>query len=239
MRGSREQEVTTDRPASQRAALVAATLASFLTPFMASALNVALPSIGQEYSMDAVLLGWVATSFLLAAAMFLVPFGRIADIHGRKKVFTLGTAVFTAASLLAGLAPSATVLICARALQGIGSAMIFGTGVAILTSVFPGEERGRVLGINVAAATNESLIYAGSPVVQGRRVGTSFNYGPLGGFFNLDVSLGYKFGKYLTLSGQAVNVLNAEVREFIGSPAIAPLYSVEVKVDLPAFATKR
>lgn len=94
-------------------------------------------------------------------------------------------------------------------------------------------------GINVAAATNESLIYAGSPVVQGRRVGTSFNYGPLGGFFNLDVSLGYKFGKYLTLSGQVVNVLNAEVREFIGSPAIAPLYSVEVKVDLPAFATKR
>ncbi|MFN4080411.1 MAG: TonB-dependent receptor [Saprospiraceae bacterium] len=94
-------------------------------------------------------------------------------------------------------------------------------------------------GINVAAATNESLIYAGSPVIEGRRVGTSFNYGPLGGFFNLDVSLGYKFGKYLTLSGQVVNVLNAEVREFIGSPAIAPLYSVEVKVDLPAFATKR
>jgi len=101
--------------------------------------------------MDAVLLSWVATSFLLAAAMFLVPFGRIADIYGRKKIFTLGTAVFVAASLMAGLAPSAAMLIAARALQGIGSAMIFGTGVAILTSVFPSEERGRVLGINVAA----------------------------------------------------------------------------------------
>ena len=101
--------------------------------------------------MDAVLLSWVATSYLLAAAMFLVPFGRIADIHGRKKVFALGTATFTVASLLAGLSPSAPVLISARVLQGIGSAMIFGTGVALLTSVFPGEERGRVLGINVAA----------------------------------------------------------------------------------------
>jgi EmrB/QacA subfamily drug resistance transporter len=143
--------MTADRAVSQRAALVTATLASFLTPFMASALNVALPSIGQEFSMDALLLGWVATSFLLAAAMFLVPFGRIADIYGRKRIFTLGTALFTVASLMAGLSPSATVLISARALQGIGSAMIFGTGVAILTSVFPAAERGRVLGINVAA----------------------------------------------------------------------------------------
>jgi EmrB/QacA subfamily drug resistance transporter len=83
--------------------------------------------------------------------MFLVPIGRLADIHGRKKVFTTGTAVFTLASLVAGLAPSAIALIAARALQGIGSAMISGTGIAILTSVFPANERGRVLGINVAA----------------------------------------------------------------------------------------
>lgn len=63
--------MTPDRSASQRAALVTATMASFLMPFMASALNVALPSIGQESSMDALLLSWVAMSFLLAAAMFL------------------------------------------------------------------------------------------------------------------------------------------------------------------------
>jgi MFS family permease len=84
--------MTIDRSASQRAALIAATLASFLTPFMGSSVNVALPSISREFSMDAVLLSWVATSFLLAAAMFLVPFGRIADIRGRKRVFTVGTA---------------------------------------------------------------------------------------------------------------------------------------------------
>jgi EmrB/QacA subfamily drug resistance transporter len=141
----------TSSDASRRAALIAATLASFLTPFMGSSTNVALPSIGRDFAMDAVLLGWVPTSYLLAAAMFLVPFGRIADIHGRKKVFTYGIIVYTLASLFSGLAPSTTWLIIARVVQGLGSAMIFGTGVAILTSVFPAEERGRVLGINVAA----------------------------------------------------------------------------------------
>lgn len=131
--------------------LVAATLGAFVTPFMTSAVNVALPTMGAELEMDAVLLGWVPTSYLIAAAMFLVPFGRLADIHGRKRVFTYGMAVFTLASLLCGLAASADMLIGFRVLQGIGGAMVFGTGVAILTSVFPVGERGRALGINVAA----------------------------------------------------------------------------------------
>ena len=143
--------MTRTRWNGRTAALVAATLASLLTAFTGSSINVALPIIGRDFAMDAILLSWIPTSFLLAAAMFLVPIGRLADIHGRKKVFALGTAVFSGASLLAGLAPSATVLIAARALQGIGGAMISGTGVAILTSVFPPQERGRVLGINVAA----------------------------------------------------------------------------------------
>jgi EmrB/QacA subfamily drug resistance transporter len=130
---------------------VAAILAAFLTPFMGSATNVGMPSLGREFAMDAVLLGWVPTSYLLAAAMFLVPFGRIADIQGRKRIFTYGISVFTVAALLSGLAPSAPVLIGARILQGLGSAMIFGTGLAMLTSAFSARERGRVLGFNVAA----------------------------------------------------------------------------------------
>ncbi len=83
--------------------------------------------------------------------MFLVPFGRIADIHGRKKVFTYGLFVYTSSSLIAALSNSALMLIGARLVEGVGAAMIVGTGVAILTSVFPPQERGRVLGINVAA----------------------------------------------------------------------------------------
>jgi EmrB/QacA subfamily drug resistance transporter len=136
---------------SRTVALMASTLAAFLTAFSGSSINIALPAMGHDFSMDAILLSWVPTSFLLAAAMFLVPIGRIADIHGRKKVFVLGISVFTFASLLAGLAPSPAILIASRVLQGIGGAMISGTGVAILTSVFPAQERGRVLGINVAA----------------------------------------------------------------------------------------
>lgn len=88
-------------------------------------------------------------------------------------------------------------------------------------------------GINVAARTNTELIYGGMPVVENQRVGTSFNYGPLGGFFNLDLGAGYTFAKRYTVSAQVVNVLNQEVREFVASPAIKPLYSVELKVNLP------
>jgi EmrB/QacA subfamily drug resistance transporter len=143
--------MSVDDAATKRAALLVATLTSFLTPFMGSSVNIALPSIGREFAMDAVLLGWVATSYLLTAAMFLVPFGRIADIHGRKRIFTYGILTFGVTSLLSAIAPSAISLITFRILQGIGSAMIFGTSVAILTSVFPAGERGKVLGINVAA----------------------------------------------------------------------------------------
>jgi len=137
--------------ATKRAALLVATLGSFLTPFMGSSVNIALPSIGNELAMDAISLGWVATAYLLAAAMFLVPFGRLADIYGRKRIFAYGILTYTAAACLSAISTSAVMLIASRVLQGIGGAMIFSTGVAILTSVFPAEERGKALGINVAA----------------------------------------------------------------------------------------
>lgn len=136
---------------NRRAALLVTTAGSFLTPFMGSSIAVALPTIGNELAMDAISLGWVATAYLLAAAMFLVPFGRIADIHGRKRIFTYGMLTYTVASILSAVSISPTMLILSRVVQGIGGAMIFSTGVAILTSVFPPEHRGRVLGINVAA----------------------------------------------------------------------------------------
>ncbi len=135
----------------KRSALLIATFSSFLTPFMVSSINIALPAIGSEFQMSAVLMSWVPTSYILSAAMFLVPFGRLADIHGRKRVFAYGMWIFTLSSLALAFSPSAAVLITLRVLQGFGSAMIFGTGMAILTSVFPAAERGRVLGINVAA----------------------------------------------------------------------------------------
>lgn len=136
---------------TKKAALLVAVMGSFVTPVMGSSVNVALPSIGETFQMDAVVLSWVATSYLLSAAVFLVPFGKIGDIYGRKKVYTWGTILFAASSLCAALSVSTAMLIGFRVLQGLGAAMIFSTGMAILTSVFPPLERGRAIGINVAA----------------------------------------------------------------------------------------
>jgi len=123
-----------NNPTTQSIALLVATLSSFLTPFMASAMNVALRAVGSEFSMSAVLLGWVGTSYLLAAAVFLVPIGKAGDILGRKRIFLWGVLIYTLASLLCAIAPTAVSFIGFRILQGIGSAFIYGTSVAILTS---------------------------------------------------------------------------------------------------------
>lgn len=141
--------------ATRKTALVIASLASFLPPFIGSSVNLALPDIEAEFMMDAITLGWVPTAYLLASAMFLLPFGRAGDIFGRKKIFTAGMFVYTLGALLSGLANSGTLLIASRAVQGLGSSMIFSTSVAILISVYPPQERGRVIGINVA------FVYAG------------------------------------------------------------------------------
>ncbi len=135
---------------NKRSALIILTAGSFLTPFMGASVNIALPSIAKEFAMDAVLLSWVSTSFLLGAAMFLVPFGRLGDLYGRKKIYTYGIMLYTIAALLSGVSVAPWMLISFCILHGIGSSMIFGTGVAILTSIFSAGERGRALGIQVS-----------------------------------------------------------------------------------------
>jgi EmrB/QacA subfamily drug resistance transporter len=144
-----EGRVTT--VATKRVVLIIAVMSSFLTPFTSSSVNIALPSIGTQLSLNAVALSWVATAYLLAAAAFLVPFGRTADIYGRKMIFRLGIIIDAIASIICAISSSGEWLIVFRALQGVGGAMIFGTGIAILTSVFPTNERGRALGISTAA----------------------------------------------------------------------------------------
>ena len=135
----------------KRSALVIAVLSSFITPFMGSAINITLPSIGREFKADVVLIGWVVTSYLLSSAVALVPFGRVADIFGRKKVFITGMAIYSLAALLSGLAGSIMQLILCQILMGFGSALIFVTSMAILISVYPPIERGKVLGIAVSS----------------------------------------------------------------------------------------
>ncbi|MDR2414293.1 MAG: MFS transporter, partial [Odoribacteraceae bacterium] len=125
-------------------------MAAFLVPFMGSALNLALPEIGEAFSMKAVTLAWISTVYLISTATLQVPLARLADMVGRKKIFCLGVLLFSACTFACGLAPSTRALLVARFLAGAGSAMMFGTSTAILTSLFPPERRGWALGINVA-----------------------------------------------------------------------------------------
>jgi EmrB/QacA subfamily drug resistance transporter len=127
--------------------LLIAVLAGFLTPFDSASVNIALPSIASEFHMDVISLSWIATAYLLAAALFLVPFGKIADIYGRKKIFLYGIGIFAAASFAMTMVPSTNLMIVIRIIQGLGAGMIFGTTLAILSSVFPPGERGKALGI--------------------------------------------------------------------------------------------
>ncbi len=145
-------------------ALLVTCVASFLTPFMGAATTVALPAISRDFSLDAVQMSWVNMAYSLSAAVFLVPLGKVADMVGRGRVFTWGLVLYTLSSLGCAFATGATSLVVARAVQGLGGAMGFATGIAILASVFPPERRGRVLGINVA------VVYSGlasGPVLGG------------------------------------------------------------------------
>lgn len=126
-------------------------IGSFLTAFLGSSMNVALPLIGKDLSIDTVLLTWINTSYLLTATVTLIPFGRLSDIYGRKKIYLYGIFVFTVSSLLCSISRSYVYLISARILQGLGAGMIFATSTAILTSVFPIGERGRAIGLSVTA----------------------------------------------------------------------------------------
>ncbi len=130
--------------------LLVISIAAFLVPFMGSAINLALPEISEQFSLKAVTLTWISTSYLISTAIFQIPFARIADLIGRKKIFIMGVSIFTIGTCLCGFAHSGAFLIAYRALSGVGSAMIFGTNMAILTSVFPKNQRGKALGINAA-----------------------------------------------------------------------------------------
>jgi EmrB/QacA subfamily drug resistance transporter len=145
---------------SELSVLVAVSLAFFMVPIMAISVMVALPAIGSDLGIDAVVLGWLVTAFIMASAVSVIPAGRIADIYGRKKIFLLGIIISTLGSLFLGLSSSAPMLIFLRVLQGFGMAMTINTGVAIISSTFTTGKRGRALGITTAAVfSGQTLSY--------------------------------------------------------------------------------
>jgi len=136
---------------SRRLILFSIIITSFINPFLGAAINIALPSISEDFSLGAVGMSWVSMAFMLSSAVFLVPLGKLADIRGRKQVFFVGNIIIAASSILCALSPSGAVLISLRAVQGIGSAMVFGTGIAIITSVYPPKERGKAIGVVITS----------------------------------------------------------------------------------------
>lgn len=140
---------------SRSATLFAVCMAHFLMPFMMSAVGVALPDMGREFSASAMQLGLVETTYVLSASIFLLAMGRMGDIHGRRKVFQLGILAFTLTGGIISQAWSIEAVIGLRFLQGMGGAMVMATTMAIVVSAFPPAERGKALGIAIAS------VYAG------------------------------------------------------------------------------
>ncbi len=133
--------------------LGAVALAIFLGTIDGSIVNVALPTFVDEFETTFAAVQWIVLAYLLTQATLVLGIGRLGDIIGKKRIFTTGFAVFTVGSVLAGLSPSIGWLIAARVVQGVGSAMIFALGFAIVADAFDARERGRALGINGTAVS--------------------------------------------------------------------------------------
>ncbi|MDR1356699.1 MAG: MFS transporter [Tannerellaceae bacterium] len=142
--------MTVQKQINQNGALVTLCLASFLVPFMGSAINLSLPQIGESFAMGAVSQSWIAGAYLIVTAIFQVPFARLADLLGRKRIFVAGLVMFGVSTFLCGLSVSGAMLIALRALSGLACAMMFGTSMAILVSIFPPRQRGKAIGINTS-----------------------------------------------------------------------------------------
>ena len=130
---------------------VAAALASFLSPFLGSMVNGAIPAIGEAYVATAESLAMLSTAYLISSVMFMVPAARIADILGRKKIFLAGIFLLAVSSILAPFSPSIEILILCRIIEGVGVAAITSNSIALLSAVYPPQKRGAVIGYAVSA----------------------------------------------------------------------------------------
>jgi EmrB/QacA subfamily drug resistance transporter len=133
-------------------ALVVLCLAQFMVILDITVVNVALPTIGSDLRLDRASLTWVVTAYTLCFGGLLLLGGRLADALGRRRMFLAGLGLFTAASLASGLAQTGTVLVAARAGQGVGAALLSPAALAIITTSFQGAERNRALGVWAAIA---------------------------------------------------------------------------------------
>lgn len=123
-------------------------LGTLMSTLSAGVTNTALPFIALDFGVNLETVQWVVSAYLLVIASILPVFGKIADISGRKKIYRNGLLVYTVGSILCSFATSALMLIFFRVIQALGASMIMSNTLAIVTSVFPGTERGKAMGIS-------------------------------------------------------------------------------------------
>ncbi len=129
-----------------------------------SIVNVAMPTLKTEFNTNMAVIEWVAIAYMLTLTVFLPFFGRLADMFGRSKLYNTGFVVFTIGSLFCGMATSASFIIAARVLQAVGAGLLQANSVALITQAFPGNERGRAIGIQGAV---QAIAMAVGPFVGG------------------------------------------------------------------------
>src|SRR5688572_8191587 len=142
----RESEGVTYGTPAARWILLATVLGSGIAFLDSTVVNVALPSIGQDLGVGLSTLQWIVTGYLLTLAALILLAGSLSDRFGRRKVFVIGVTWFAVASLLCGLAPNAVMLVAARALQGVGGALLTPGSLAILSASFHGASRAAAIG---------------------------------------------------------------------------------------------
>jgi EmrB/QacA subfamily drug resistance transporter len=145
--------------------LIAVALATFMTYLDNNIVNVALPVIQRDLHLSTAGLEWIVSGYILVFASLLLAGGRLADVYGRKRLFAIGLVIFTAASLVAGLAGSADVLVGARAVQGLGAALLTPTTLAIISATYP-DPRERNMAVGVWSAVG-ALALALGPLLGG------------------------------------------------------------------------
>src|ERR1041384_5354449 len=149
---------TIDDPRRRRAVLIGVCIALMAVIASVSGLNVAQPEIAIEFGASQGTVMWIINVYTISLAALLVPLGAVGDRWGRKPVLLAGLVLFGLANILAGLAPSASVLMAARLLGGVGAAMIMPVTLAVITSTFPAEERSRAIGVWTGVAGGGGIL---------------------------------------------------------------------------------
>ncbi|MDR3062690.1 MAG: MFS transporter [Methanobrevibacter sp.] len=249
-------------PSKKRFLIILAGLATFLSAFTTTSITVALPTIAGQFQIDAIFQTWIATIFLLAVAICSAPFGKMSGKIGLKKFLYLGVSIIAIASIGGAFSPSAEILLIFRAIQGVGSAMISVSSMALVAQSMPFNERGKALGMNI------SCVYIGltvGPVIAGfitQHFGWSGTFLLVVPFLVLDLIIGklkvpdewkmgendkfdyigtflYSIGILLAIYGfTTVNTLSGAVLTVIGIAILLAFAAYELKQKTPVFEVK-